>query len=154
MKNYVPLIQTALWVILILLALLIFQQPLKERIERGDPIKVFGVEIGGLKNEIGVVKKELDSLDQSVSKLFLMAMSEGMYFNLKKLDSGKFGEYKKWAPLEGELRHLRDVGYIKVDSIDDIPDQGDDLSIHVTVTDAGHRFVQLRESAEISPIGL
>ncbi|MFF0531617.1 hypothetical protein ACFYT3_24925, partial [Nocardia amikacinitolerans] len=46
--------------------------------------------------------------------------------------------------LDRELRYLRDVGYIDVRSIAQIPAEGDDLSDWVDVTPTGRDFIALR----------
>jgi hypothetical protein len=73
-------------------------------------------------------------------------MAAPMYLNLKKLASGNFGQYVMSGGLKRELYHLRDMGYIEVNVISAILDQGDNLSDHVVVTDIGHMYVQLRDS--------
>ncbi|MFF1443347.1 hypothetical protein [Streptomyces sp. NPDC058295] len=82
-----------------------------------------------------------------MSKLFLHTMSGQMYENLKKLTSGNFGNYVMGSALERELRHLRDIGYIRVHSISSVPPEGENLSQYVSVTEAGSQFVALREKA-------
>jgi len=71
-------------------------------------------------------------------------MSTPMYRNLEKIASGSFGNYVLDDALKRELYHLRDIGYIEVQAIREIPYQGEELSSHVTATVAGRRFVALR----------
>jgi hypothetical protein len=75
-------------------------------------------------------------------------MGDAMYTNLKKIASGNFGHYKiqKSSGLERELYYLRDIGYIAVNSISNLPKDGDNLSDYVKITKAGKQFVNLRES--------
>jgi len=141
MEAYIPLIQTGLWVALIMAIILIFQKPLYRLIEQAG-----GIQVGPFK----LLEKKVDLVEQGVSKLreqvFLLSMAPAMYANLQKLDSGHFGTYTNTGPLKRELYHLRDMGYIDVGSISEIPDQGNNLSERVTVTDIGHMYVQLRDS--------
>ncbi|PZN85182.1 MAG: hypothetical protein DM484_01715 [Candidatus Methylumidiphilus alinenensis] len=68
-----------------------------------------------------------------------------MYFNLEKLAAtDPFGKYEKTKGLERELYHLRDIGYVDIESIKAIPESGDDLSKYVKITDTGKAFVKLR----------
>jgi hypothetical protein len=71
-----------------------------------------------------------------------------MFENLKKIDSERFGHYKKTKGLERELYYLRDVGYIDVKSIKAIPSEGEDLSSYVKITKTGQDFVKLRKLIE------
>ena len=146
MKDYLPLIQTILWIALILLGILMFRKPLLERIERGASVKVGPVEIGALEEKVKDVQKEVSDLSERVAKVFLFAMPGTMYDNLKKLSSGKFGDFEMSLGLERELYHMRDMGYIQVESIKGIPSQGSDLSDHVKITETGQRFVEIRNS--------
>jgi hypothetical protein len=80
-----------------------------------------------------------------------MTMSRPMYKNLRKLESGRFGPYEMSEGLKRELYHLRDIGYIEVQSIREIENrypEGENLSIHVEITKAGREFVKLREKIE------
>lgn len=66
-----------------------------------------------------------------------------MFENLSRLSTDRFGRYRMNGGLERELRHLRDVGYIEVASIRNIPSEGEDLSVHVKITPEGKNFVAL-----------
>ena len=44
------------------------------------------------------------------------------------------------------MYHLRDIGYIKVESIEAIPKSGPNLSEYVIATPAGKDFVVLRDT--------
>jgi hypothetical protein len=74
---------------------------------------------------------------------------------LQKLASGAFGKYRKQRNmgLETELYYLRNLGYVeiikdKTSSIHEIPETGDELSDYVRVTDAGLRYINLRQSID------
>lgn len=138
--------QTTLWIALILFGILIFREPLRKRLESGARVKLGPFEIGELVNKVDNVEQQVDELQKKVSELFLLTMSEPMYINLRKLNSGKFGKYKMDDALKRELYHLRDIGYIEVAAIRSIPFEGDELSLHIVVTGTGRRFVELRES--------
>jgi hypothetical protein len=146
MKDYLPLIQTILWVALILLGILMFQKPLRERIKKGASFKVGPVEIGEIKADVAIVQQQVSDLGNKVAEIFLLAMAGPMYANLKKLASGEFGRYEMSEGLMRELYHLRDMGYIEVNSIRAIPSHEENLSRYVKVTGTGQRFVELRES--------
>ena len=121
---------------------------LSKRLESGSSVKVGPVEIGELKKEVNSVREQLGEIDKKVANLFLTTMAPNMYFNLKKINSGKFGKYTKTKGLKRELYHLRDIGYIDVESITNIPHEGDNLSAHVSITPTGSLFVELREKIE------
>ena len=154
LKEMVPLLQTFLWISAIFILFFIFRpeikllrENLKQRIESGGSIEIGPLKIGELKREISSVKVKLDETNDRISKLFLITMSEDMYANLKKLaqESG-FGKYQMNGGLERELFHLRNIGYIEVPYVRNIPKSGDNLSDHVKVTKAGKKFVELREN--------
>jgi hypothetical protein len=71
-----------------------------------------------------------------------------MYFNLEKLADGTFKHFRKTAGFERELYHLRDIGYVKIESIKAIPKEGPDITEYVTIKEAGKEFVQLRRAME------
>ena len=144
-KDYLPLIQTFLWVALILFGVLVFRKPLVERIKEGASLKIGPVEFGALEKKVDDVKKEVSDLSDKVANVFLFAMPDSMYANLKKLGSGRFGKFEMSMGLERELYHLRDMGYIQVGSIRAIPHEGDNLSDHVRITGIGQRFLELRD---------
>lgn len=155
MKDLVPLLQTLLWICLII-GLLIYLKPefkllrriLAQRLESGSSIKVGPVEIGELRDEVRNVREQLNDVNEKVSDLFLTTMSPDMYFNLKKLKSKNFGGYKISRGLERELYHLRDIGYIAVQSIKAIPPEGKNLSDYIQITPTGEQFLELREKVE------
>ena len=94
------------------------------------------------------IRRQVDDLTGKVGQLFLLTMSPAMYQNLKKLASGQFGPYEMNGGFQRELFHLRDVGYIDAMYLSSIPHSGPDLSRAVRVTDAGLRFVALREQLD------
>lgn len=155
MKDLIPLFQSALWVALALYLVKKFRpevdllrKVLNQRLESGGAFKIGPLELGALKEEVKGVAKDLGDLNARVSELFLTTMSSAMYFNLEKLASNRFGSYKMTQGLKRELYHLRDIGYIEVDSISSLPAEGSNLSAYVRVTDTGHRFVSLRGKLE------
>lgn len=155
MEAYIPLYQTLLWILLIVALLIYFRPEVKllrevmaKRLEQGGSLKIGPVELGELKQEITSVRKDIKDINDKVADLFLTTMSPKMYDNLEKLSTGKFGDYIKSKGLERELYHLRDIGYVHVESIKSIPIQDVDLSKYVTVTDTGKKFVALRKEIE------
>lgn len=155
MKEIVSLLQTALWIgLIIYLVKNMLPEPdsLKEiiakRLESGSFFKLGPVEIGQLKAEVDIVRSKIIEVDKKIARLFLAAMAPTMYSNLEKLASGKFGEYKKTEGLRRELYHLRDIGYIKVESITRIPNDGPNLSDYVKITNTGNQFIELRKEIQ------
>jgi hypothetical protein len=96
MKDYIPLIQTAVWAVLALAVLLFFGSGIKERMKAGGSVK-FGswLELGELKNRVDHVQSDVKGLDERVRQLYLHTMSEGAYNNLKKIASKRFGPYNR-----------------------------------------------------------
>lgn len=153
MSAYVPLFQTLLWIFLIIAMLIylrpevkLFREILSKRLEQGSAFKLGSMELGELRNEISIVRKDLNTVNNKVSDLFLTTMSPAMLDNLEKLSTGSFRPYKKSKGLVRELYHLRDIGYIDVKSIKETPDQDDNLSKYVAITETGKQFVALRKS--------
>ena len=152
--DLVPLLQTLLWVAVIVGVLLVFRpeivllrKELSKRILSGGAVEIGPFKIGELREAIHSVKKQLDETNERISKLFLITMSPDMYRNLKKLARPEgFGEYKMSGGLERELFHLRDIGYVDVRYIKSIPKSGTNLSDHVEITLPGRQFVDLREA--------
>lgn len=145
MKDYIPLIDTAIWAALILAILLFLGSEIKQRMREGGAVKVGPLEFGELKAKVNEVQDNVSDLNNKITQLFLHTMSLGMYGNLKKIVSGHFGEYVKGRALDRELRFLREYGFIEVGSISSIPEQGPNLSDYVVATDTGKNFVELRE---------
>ncbi len=117
--------------------------------------KVKSLSIGkeGLTAKIEVLQKKLKNNEKELYKLISLSMGEDTYFNLKKLASGKFGIYEKphYQGLETELYYLRNLGYVRLiegsaNSIYEIPEKESDLSKYIEITDAGRRYINLRES--------
>jgi hypothetical protein len=153
MKDFIPLFQTGLWIILVLTLICIFRSEiallrnaLAKRLEGGSSFEFGPVRIGELRTEINSVRKGLDETNEKVAHLFLTTMAPAMYENLKKIASGHFGQYQMSQGLRRELYHLRDIGYIEVPSVGAIPDGGEDLSVHAKITPVGRQFVDLREA--------
>ena len=148
LPDLIPLFQSSLWVILIIFLVYYFRtdlqllrDELRRRLKSGEALEIGPLKL--IENKVKDVEKEVN-----VTKQFLLSMGDAMYFNLNKIESGKFGHYKmgQWSGLKRELYYLRDIGYIKVESISKIPEQGDDLSYYVKITDIGKKFVELRKS--------
>jgi len=148
LPNLIPLFQSFLWVILIISLVAYFRRDIhllrdeiRRRIKSGEPIELGPLKL--LEKKVEVVENEVN-----VTKQFLLSMGPAMYFNLKQIASGNFGRYEiaVWSGLKRELYYLRDIGYIRVDSISKLPEKGDNLSDYVQITDIGRKFVELRES--------
>jgi hypothetical protein len=138
-----PEVSYGLFIAIITIALLLILSP-----------RVFDIESikwGEFQTELKKIEKQLDETDLRINTLFMMTMSRPMYKNLRKLESGRFGPYEMSEGLKRELYHLRDIGYIEVQSIREIENrypEGENLSIHVEITKAGREFVKLREKIE------
>ena len=120
-------------------------------IPRLDDVISLTLERGKLESKIGAISKKVATNKSKIDKLdkmFLLSMSDAMYKNLKKLNSGNFGAYEMRDALERELYHLRDTGYIEAERIRDIPFQGNNLCEHVKVSKFGKQYLEMRESVE------
>jgi len=156
MKDFVPLLQTLLWVLITVVAGLFFRRELRmvrgaleKRISEGSSLEFGPVKFGELKEQVRSVQGEVQELQGLVVRLFLATMSDEMFFNLRKVASGKFGEFVKGKALERELHHLRNIGYISCESLTRIPEAGPDLSAYVSITEAGKQFIELRGRAAL-----
>lgn len=152
MQDIVPLLQTILWIMTIFGLLFYFRKDvslirktLSKRLESGSSVKIGSLEIGELKAQVESVQKEMVALNEKASNLFLTTMSPDMYANLKKISSGSFGKFEVSKGLKRELYHLRDIGYIEIESITSIPVKDDNLSDYVKITSSGNSFIELRE---------
>jgi hypothetical protein len=154
MDAWVPLFQTALWVTGLLALGVIFRREISalrkemlHRLERGGPVKIGAwLELGEVRQEVQDIRGQIDDISQRVAALFLSTMSPTMYLNLRKLESGHFGPFEANDGLVRELQHLRDLGYVEVHGLRQLPNSGQDLSQFVTITPTGRDFVKLRES--------
>jgi hypothetical protein len=122
------------------------------------PLLEGGIEIGpqGVRlalRKVDEVDRKLQQTRDRLDRLFLLTMSPAMYENLRKLGSGRFGHFTMSEGLRRELYHLRDIGYIDVASIRQLPSAGDDLSEYVSVKEAGREFLRLREEGKIDTLG-
>jgi len=145
----IPLAQSLVWVGLIAWLFYYFRQDiqllrreLQKRIESGEQLELGPLKLQRIEEKMATVEK-----DVNITKQFLLSMNPKMYKNLKKIASGKFQSYKmkQGSGLQRELYHLRDIGYIEVKAIRDIPNEGDNLSDYVEITPTGKKFVDLRE---------
>ena len=150
-KDFVPLYQTLIWVLLAIVVMVALRRDLGRlrdalvrRVESGGALDLGPVRFGELKAEIQTVRADLVRVENVVAELFLATMSVAMFENLRKLATGAFGPYHLGQALERELYHLRDIGYVSVASVKAIPKDGPDLSQYVKVTDPGRKFVELR----------
>ena len=117
-----------------------------------DSLRLISVGREGFRAELEVLQKKTSENDRAITEMILLSMGPDAYFNLKKLASGDFGEYEKESHmgLETELYHLRNLGYVDLDpqharSIHEIPESGDQLSDYISVTEAGKKYIKLRE---------
>ena len=117
-----------------------------------DGLKLISFGREGFKAELEVLQKKTYENERAITDLILLSMGDDAYFNLRKLATGAFGQYKKEPNmgLETELYHLRNLGYVvlnkeKARSIHEIPESGDELSDYIKVTDAGKKYIALRE---------
>lgn len=148
--DLIPLFQSVLWVALIAFLIYYFRRDidllrleLQKRIQSGQQLEIGPLKLQRIEEKVATVEN-----DVNIAKQFLLSMSKPMYDNLKKIASGNFGPYimERGSGLQRELYHLRDIGYIHVESIRNIPDRGDNLSLQVKITPIGEKFVNLREA--------
>ena len=151
LSSWVPFLQTLLWVLLSIAFTVYFRSGIRaimdsvaRRVEGGAALKLGPIELGEFRTELDVMQRKVDGAAELTARLFLTTMSGPMFENLEKLCNG-FGPYERNNGLERELYHLRDIGYIEVESIKNIPPQGPQLSDHVVVTKTGKEFVRLRK---------
>ena len=117
-----------------------------------DSMKLISFGKEGFKAELEVLQKKTSENERAIANLILLSMGEDAYLNLRKLATGAFGPFKKppHMGLEMELYHLRNLGYVvlnkkKAPSIHEIPESDDELSDYIEVTDAGKKYIALRE---------
>jgi len=110
------------------------------------------VSFGGFRAELKVLQKKTSENERAIADLILLSMGDDAYLNLRKLATGAFGTYKKEhnMGLETELYYLRNLGYVvlkneKARSIYEIPEFGNELSDYIKVTEAGKKYIELRE---------
>jgi len=117
-----------------------------------DNMKLISFGKEGFKAELEVLQKKTSENERAITDLILLSMGDDAYLNLRKLATGSFGPYKKepYVGLETELYHLRNLGYVvlnkdKARSIHEIAESGDELSDYIKVTEAGKKYIELRE---------
>ena len=137
-----------LFAIIAVAILLIISTQIDKLVEITVKTGELSVKLQQAQRDIKEAKEEIEQTKEKIDKLFLLSLSPAMYKNLHKLSTGKFGYYEKSKPLERELYHLRNVGYIDVFAISQIPSRGDNLSDYVEITETGKEFVRLRELIE------
>jgi hypothetical protein len=95
------------------------------------------------------VRETADETSRNVAKFIFLAMPRPTYKNLKKIsgyDAPTFGRFRMNDGFKGELRYLRDNGYITLSKpIRELPEAGEDFSEYAQPTDIGEEFVRLRE---------
>lgn len=127
---------------IVVIAMLLFLIP------RLDEVISLTLDKGRLETKISGISKKNATNKSRTEKLFLLFIPKSMYEILKKIDSGSFGSFKMTERLERELYHLRDIGYIELERMRDIPYEGNNLSEFVMITDSGKQYLDLRESIE------
>jgi hypothetical protein len=131
-----------LFVAIIAIAFLLFLIP------QLDEVIALTFDRGKLESKINSIGKKVSTTKARSDKLVLLSMSKSMYDTLKKIAAGSFSPYQISDVLERELYHLKDLGYIEVGRIRDIPYEGNNLSEYLKVTDSGKQFIELRKSVE------
>jgi hypothetical protein len=108
-----------------------------------------GKAIKEIRSRQDTAESRIQEAEQKIDRIFAYTMSDAIFLNLKKLSTGRFGQFANSGSLRRELRHLRDIGYITVNGhIGDLPPQGADLSRFVSITPVGAQFVRFREGLE------
>ena len=105
------------------------------------------------------LERRTDNLEREIAQLALSSMGDDAYLNLRKLAGASFGPYRlePHMGLHTELYHLRNLGFVAlredkvaaVNSIHQIPEQGDELSDYIEVTDIGRRYIELRRRSDM-----
>ncbi len=131
-----------LLIAIVIIAMLLFLIP------RLDEVISLTFDRGKIDAKLSTLGKKVSTAKSRTDKFVLLSIPKSMYETLKKIDAGKFGQYKMTERLERELYHLRDIGYVEVERIRDIPYEGNNLSEFVMITDFGKQFLDLRESIE------
>jgi hypothetical protein len=90
----------------------------------------------------------------AMDQLVILSMSQEIYANLKKLSSGRFGQFVLGPSFKRELAFLSHLGYIEFiqGGLDGIPENQDlpQLSAYAQVTELGRQFIGLREKASVN----
>ncbi|NMG08258.1 hypothetical protein [Brasilonema sp. UFV-L1] len=131
-----------LFVAIIAIAFLLFFIP------QLDEVIALTFDRGKLDSKINSIGKKISTTKTRTDKLILLSIPKSMFETLKKLAAGSFGSYEMSDALERELYHLKDIGYVEVGRIRDIPYKDNNLSDYVIVTDDGKQFIELRRSVE------
>ena len=131
-----------LFVAIVAIALLLFLIP------QLDEVIALTFDRGKLDSKINSIGKKLSTTKARTDKLVLLSMSKSMFETLKKLAGANFGSYEMNDNLEKEIFHLKDIGYVEVGRIRDIPYKDNNLSDYVKVTDLGKQYIELRKSTE------
>ena len=116
-----------------------------------DSLRELSLGKEGFRVQLAKLEKKTSENEHAILDLILLSMGRDAYHNLTKLARG-FGPYEKepFMGLETELYHLRNLGYMdlnseKAPSIHEIPKFGDELSDYIKVTPEGRRYIELRE---------
>lgn len=151
-----PLLQTLLWIAFSLIIIIIFKKELstiittlEKSIKESKNLKIGPIEISDIKVNITELNHKISQLNDNIYEIFLLSMGPNMYNNLRKISSENFGSYKNLknnSGLERELYYLRDIGYIEVPQIRELPEKGNNLSDYVKITELGKQFVFYREN--------
>jgi Tfp pilus assembly protein PilN len=67
--------------------------------------RVVGLEVTreGIRAELQPLREKIDETKRRIDELFLLSMSGDMFLNLEKLESGRFGYFRKGEGLDREL---------------------------------------------------
>ena len=155
-QSLIPLLQSLLWIIFSVIIIFVFKQELatiikilEGKIKESKNLKIGPLEINDIKMHVDKLGHKISNLNDNIREIFLLSMGTNMYNNLRKIDSGNFGSYKnlkKDSGLQRELFYLRDIGYIDVSHIRELPEEGNNLSDYVKITELGKQFVFIREN--------
>jgi hypothetical protein len=110
---------------------------------RVTDVERFAVNRSGISLEM--VRVQVAEANAKLDRFIFLAMPKPMYANLVKLAGPRrFGKYNVTEGFQGQLRFLRDAGYITLDCHVGRLRDGDDLSAHVQVTELGREFIANR----------
>jgi hypothetical protein len=107
--------------------------------------------------KIAQQEQRLDDLSARLAEVTEFSMPDFMLSILSRIrkegDDDKFEYSRNDSGLFRELVHLLNMGYVQIDNLDKIPDNGLDLRDYVKITDAGTRFLELRDLVQASLSG-
>ena len=157
MKAIVPLLQTVLWIGVILGTAYVFRneigrlkEVLAKRIEQGAAFSVGPVQFGELRSTVIAQGGEIGKIEFLISHM--LPVYE--YDHLRRLSGDQPVEFERNDNFENEMRHLRNIRFIEHRDntpfgIRKLPQRGDDLRKLFRVTEGGMEYLKLRSALDV-----